>query len=183
METATLPSTFVLTLLMCVGLFFFIRASTKDRTEAIVLRSDQAAADLMSQLQKYFGDRAYKVVGRDTSRGVVELEGSVRPSLFLAIFLSFLAAIGLWCLYLTITYAVPQIAPWGLMMIGFAPLAGLFNWRTAGRTEKVAYKIEADGDSDGRSGTTTLTVQAHRDEILSLREAIVFEVLEDSGGY
>lgn len=183
METATLPSTFVLTLLMCVGLFFFIRASTKDRTEAIVLRSTQPAADLMSQLQRYFGGRAYKVIGRDTSRGVVELEGQVRPSLFLAVFLSFLAAIGLWCLYLTITYALPQVGAWGLIILGFAPLAGLFNWRTAGRVEKVAYRIEADGDSDGRTGTTTLTVQAHRDEILALKDAIAFEVLEESSGY
>jgi hypothetical protein len=183
METATLPSIFVLTLLMCVGLFFFIRASTKDRTEAIVLRSEQAAADLVTQLQRYFANRAYRVVGRDTSRGVVELEGVVRPSLFLAIFLSFLAAIGLWCLSLTIAYGLPQVGSWSLGVLIFAPLAGVFNWKTAGRVEKVAYKVEPDGDSDGRTGTTTLTVQAHRDEILALRDAIVFEVLEDNSHY
>ncbi|TVP59945.1 MAG: cofactor assembly of complex C subunit B, partial [Nodularia sp. (in: Bacteria)] len=31
MDTAIVPSTLLLTLLLSVGLFFFIRASTKDR--------------------------------------------------------------------------------------------------------------------------------------------------------
>jgi hypothetical protein len=35
MNTAVLPSTFVLTLLLAVGLFFFIKASVKDRTEQV----------------------------------------------------------------------------------------------------------------------------------------------------
>ncbi|MBD0390148.1 MAG: cofactor assembly of complex C subunit B, partial [Nostoc sp. C3-bin3] len=41
MDTAILPSTFVLTFLLAVGLFFFIRASTKDRTETARLISEQ----------------------------------------------------------------------------------------------------------------------------------------------
>ncbi len=54
MDTAILPSTLLLTVLLSVGLFFFIRASTKDRLEIAQLVSEQDEAALLPQLQEYF---------------------------------------------------------------------------------------------------------------------------------
>ena len=48
MDAAVLQSTFLLTLLLSVGLFFFIRASTKDRTEVMRLGSEQDENTLMT---------------------------------------------------------------------------------------------------------------------------------------
>ncbi len=68
MNTAVLPSTFVLTLLLAVGLFFFIKASVKDRTEQVKLSSDSAQESLLTQLQQYFSDRAYRVAAVDANQ-------------------------------------------------------------------------------------------------------------------
>ncbi|HSF73309.1 MAG TPA: cofactor assembly of complex C subunit B, partial [Microcoleus sp.] len=48
MNTAVLPSTFVLTLLLAVGLFFFIKASVKDRIEQVKLASESAQESLLT---------------------------------------------------------------------------------------------------------------------------------------
>ncbi len=85
MNTAILPSTLLLTVLMAVGLVFFIRASVKDRTQKVELVSEQAEASLMTQLQQYFAQRSYQVVKVDAEQNQVIFEGFVRPSVFLAI--------------------------------------------------------------------------------------------------
>ncbi len=67
MNTAIRPSILVITLLMSVGLIFFIRASVKDRTQKVKLVSEQAEASLMAQLQQYFAQRSYRVVSVDAA--------------------------------------------------------------------------------------------------------------------
>lgn len=98
MDNSFLNSTFLLTLLLLVGLFFFIRASIKDRIEVLQIRSDQPQESVLDQLQQYFTDRAYRVAAVDASQQTIRWEGQVRPSWFLAIFLSGLAAVGSSCL-------------------------------------------------------------------------------------
>ena len=71
MDTAILPSTFLLTLLLSVGLFFFIRASTKDRIETAQLVSEQDEAAFMSQLKEYFRSRSYRVAEVDREQNKV----------------------------------------------------------------------------------------------------------------
>ncbi|MEQ8754914.1 MAG: cofactor assembly of complex C subunit B, partial [Coleofasciculus sp. G1-WW12-02] len=44
MSTPILSSTFLLTLLLAVGLFFFIRASVKDRTQKVQLIAQEPEA-------------------------------------------------------------------------------------------------------------------------------------------
>ncbi|MGH1397254.1 MAG: cofactor assembly of complex C subunit B, partial [Trichormus sp.] len=77
MDTAILPSTLLLTLLLSVGLLFFIRAATKDRTQTAQLISEQAEAVFMPQLQDYFDSRAYRVVEIDKAKNLVAFEGFV----------------------------------------------------------------------------------------------------------
>ncbi|MFO0174930.1 MAG: cofactor assembly of complex C subunit B, partial [Aphanizomenon sp.] len=62
MNSTVSQSTFLLTFLLSVGLFFFIRASTKDRIEMMRLTSEQDENTLMTSLKDYFRTRAYQVL-------------------------------------------------------------------------------------------------------------------------
>lgn len=108
MNSAIIPSTFLLILLLAVGLFFFIRASVKDRTEQVKLISEQAQESILQQLQAYFAQRAYRVAKVDDRENQVTFEGVVRPSFFLAVFLTLLAAAGTLCLALVLSMLIPD---------------------------------------------------------------------------
>ena len=54
MNLPVIPSTFFLTLLMMIGLFFFIRASVKDRIKQIQLVPAESEDVLVKKLQEYF---------------------------------------------------------------------------------------------------------------------------------
>jgi hypothetical protein len=170
MDTAILPSTFLLTLLLSVGLFFFIRASTKDRTQTAQLVSDQDEAALMSQLKEYFRLRSYRVAAVDQEQNQVIFEGFVRPSWFLAIFLTLLASIGIICLLLVLYLLFPDLSTFFLALVLLSPLTGLFYWKKAGRLEKVSLKVEATENQQHSS--SKITVVAHRDELTELQRAL-----------
>ncbi|GAB4351014.1 MAG: cofactor assembly of complex C subunit B [Cyanophyceae cyanobacterium] len=164
---AVVPSTLFLTLLMGIGLLFFIRASVKDRTEIAQFAIDRPEAALRDALRQYFADRGYQPIAVDPERDRVTLEGFVSPSLPLALFLSLLAAIGLGCLGLILVQLLPPYGFAPMAIILLAPLAGLFYWRRAGRLERVNI-----GSGSGPNDTPTLQVIAHRDEIATLRETL-----------
>ncbi|MBF2015051.1 MAG: cofactor assembly of complex C subunit B [Rivularia sp. T60_A2020_040] len=168
MDTAILPSTLLLTLLMSVGLFFFIRASTKDRTETARLVSPLNEASLMPQLKEYFRARSYRVAAVDPQQNKVTMTGFVKPSWFLAIFLTVLAAVGFMSLSLVLSllFSSQSILFYGIVFL--SPLSGIFYWNKAGRVENVSLTVEGT-DSEQN---TKITVIAHRDEIISLEQAL-----------
>jgi hypothetical protein len=84
---------------MLVGLFFFIRASVKDRTQEIRLVSEQAEISTMTQLQQYLQERSYRVVKVDTDHNQITFEGCP-TKYFSSPFLTMLAAVGSLCLAL-----------------------------------------------------------------------------------
>lgn len=129
MDTAILPSTLLLTLLMLIGLFFFIKASTKDRTELVQLVSDRDEATLMPQLQEYFRSRSYQVAAIDKEKNQVIFQGFVRPSWFLAVFLTLLAAIGLVCLSLVLSLLFPSLNQLFIGIVLLSPASGVFYWK------------------------------------------------------
>ncbi|MDX2099294.1 MAG: cofactor assembly of complex C subunit B [Leptolyngbyaceae cyanobacterium bins.59] len=176
METTAIVSTFVMTLLMMVGLFFFIRASVKDRTESVTLLSEQAEASLLDQLKQYFAQRAYRVVAINADQNEVTFEGFVRPSLFLAVFLSILAALGTLCLALVLVMLFSGI-PYPFVLVLVSPLAGIFYWKKAGRMEKVALKINEPSTESSKLGTL-IQVTAHRDEVSELQRLLSLELVE-----
>ncbi|MGK7924600.1 MAG: cofactor assembly of complex C subunit B [Spirulina sp.] len=167
MNTSVLSSTFLLTLLLMVGLFFFIRASIKERIEEIQIITEETQESVFEKLQTYFDRRAYQVIESDSDR--LTFEGFVRPSWFLAIFLSILAAIGLLCLALVLTYLIPALGNISIALVIVAPLAGYFYWKGAGRVEKVSIKIETEETHKNR-----VLVQGHRDELIQLKRAFPF---------
>lgn len=177
MNNAVLSSTFLLTLLLLVGLFFFIRASVKDRTQQVTLLAEGSEESLLAQLQQYFSQRAYRVTALDPDQNQVTFEGFVRPSGFLAFFLSFLAFVGLLCLSLVLSVVFPQLHGILLSLVLISPGAGVFYWRRAGRSEQVSLKLEAVADP-----TTTpknlITVKAHRDELIELQRSLGLKTVE-----
>lgn len=158
-ETNTI-SILVLTFLMLVGLFFFLRASAKDRTEQAQLEFSLQPEQLRSNLRGYLENRAYRLV--DESDALV-FEGIVAPSLFLALFLSLLAFIGLTCLSLVLATLLPKVGNIFLVFPLLSPIAGLYYWRRAGRSEQVTARIASTVNG------SQLMLVAHRDEILALK--------------
>lgn len=156
---------------MFIGLFFFIRASVKERIEKLTLIAETSEDSLLAQLKTYFDQRAYQVQSIDAEDNQVTFQGFVRPSWFLAIFLSFLAAVGLFCFGLIITYLYPLFSPWMLLITLLAPGAGLFYWKKAGRLEKVSLKLESIPLSQIEE-QTRITVIGHRDELSELQQAL-----------
>jgi hypothetical protein len=176
MQTSVLASTALLTVLLAVGLFFFIRASAKDRTQVTKLLSEQQGEPFLERLQQYFAARAYRLAAVDAANNRVVYEGTVRPSLFLAIFLSSLAAVGILCLALVLSLLFPSAAQLFPLLILLAPLAGLFYWRKAGRPEQVALQVEfLNGEPSPQS---LVTVTAHRDEVSELRQSLGLKLAE-----
>lgn len=166
-----LSSTFLLTLLLLVGLGFFVRASVKDRTELADFVTPMDDVALLEQLQQYFERRAYRVMAVEPEQGRVRLEGIVSASVFLAIFLSLLAATGLGCIALVLALTFPAVG-WGFApLVLLAPMAGVFYWRGAVRPETVSFQVLSMGDAQAEA-VTRLQVSAHRDEIITLQSQL-----------
>lgn len=165
MNSTILSSTFLLTLLLSVGLLFFIRASTKDRIQAIKLVSEQPLASLMTQLRQYLQERSYQVAKVDEENNSVTFEGFVKPSVFLAIFLTMLAAVGTLCLALVCSFLFPN-SSLAFLVVLLSPAAGVFYWKKSARNEQVSLKLE--NTSSESQQQSQVTVIGHRDEIAEL---------------
>jgi Cofactor assembly of complex C subunit B len=176
MSASVLPSTFVLTLLLSVGLLFFIRASVKERIEVVKLASEHSEVALLDQLQAYFTQRAYRLAATNAAQLQVTFEGFVRPSLLMATFLTLLAAIGFLCIALMLSILFPNFSEALLGLTLLSPIAGLFYWRRAARPEKVVLQVE--DESNLESGmSSVVTVTAHRDELAALQRHLPLKAI------
>ncbi|MER3432373.1 MAG: cofactor assembly of complex C subunit B [Leptolyngbya sp. ERB_1_1] len=169
MTQPVIASTLLLTVLLMIGLFFFIRASVKDRTQEVRLLSDQSEDSLLSQLRSYFGQRSYRVAAIDATQNQVTFEGVVRPSVFLAVFLSLLASIGVLCFVLVLSIVLPDWSNFWFGLLLLSPLAGVFYWKGAERVEQVSLKVEPSSDM---ASCSVITVKAHRDELAELQRSL-----------
>ncbi|ELS31621.1 MULTISPECIES: cofactor assembly of complex C subunit B [Pseudanabaena] len=167
----TIYSTLFLTILLFLGLISFLRGSIRDRTVDALFAVDKLTDDrLLMQVRDYFRQRAYRVVEIDPARDVATLIGQVQPSLFLAIFMSVLAAIGFVCLGLVLGILIPDLENLWLWLICLAPIAGVFYWRGTPRERQVSLQLLPDAK---------LKVRAHKDEITELQRSLNLEKLED----
>jgi hypothetical protein len=173
-----LSSTVLLTVLMVIGLFFFIRASTKDRIEVVQLVTPLPEESLREKIQQYFSGRSYRIASVDAAQSSVTFEGFVRPSVFLAVFLTAIAASGCFCAALMLGYLFPGGARFFPAIVVLAPVAGVFYWKKSGRQEQVVLKVEEVVSDVSAGAQRLLTVTAHRDELAELKSALGFEVLE-----
>ncbi|BFM39346.1 cofactor assembly of complex C subunit B [Synechocystis sp. LKSZ1] len=167
-DTPVLASTLFLTVISLIGLVFFIRASVKERQAQLYLPVESSAVDLLDQLKDYLLQRAYRVIAINPATQSITFEGTVSPSKFLAVFLSLMAALGLLCLALVIGTLWPEAALPSLVLLGLAPLAGLFYWRRAQRQEQVQIQVLSRPESQDPD-QPWLTITGHRDELKALQ--------------
>ncbi len=171
MNNMALVSSFILTLLSTIGLVFFIKASVKDRTKNLILIAEQEADLLLKQIKEYFSYRAYRIVGVNAAENQLIFEGVVRPSWFLAFFLTLLATIGLLCFGLALLMLVPEYAQYLIWLVLVSPLAGIFYWRNSKRSEQVSLKLEGIL-TEGSQTKSLLSITAHKDELAALQTAL-----------
>ena len=158
---------------MMIGLIFFIRASVKDRTKQIKLIPEESADILIKKLQDYFEQRAYKITAVDPEERLVTFKGFVKPSLFLAILLTCLAIVGLSCLVLILFLLFPSIQTIFWLLLLFAPIAGFFYWKKAGRLEQILLQVVSQPNKPN-----LVSVIAHRDELIQLKENLSVQTVD-----
>ncbi|NEP62890.1 MAG: cofactor assembly of complex C subunit B [Symploca sp. SIO2G7] len=165
-------------MLLGVGLFFFIKAATKDRTEVAEFSTELASDRVHQALIDYFQDRAYRLKSKSLESQTdswVTLVGTVRPSVFLAIFLSLLTAVALMCFALVLATLFSNYGAIFFALVALSPLTAIVYWKQAKREEQIAFRIRHTKDSFEDS--CILTLRGHRDEIIQLKANAPFKFL------
>ena len=92
--TYSLNSTLLLTILLAIGLFFFLRASSKDRTTIVEITSSQKPIEVLKVIYEWLDLRGWNQTGGDFDQRILIFKGQVVSSIFLAIFLGLLGGFG-----------------------------------------------------------------------------------------
>ena len=107
-------STLLLTVLLAIGLVFFLRAASKDRTTVVDVHSPRPPIEVLNGISNWLEQRGWSRDGGDAERQVLRFRGEVAASRPLAILLSALAAIGGSCFGLVLRQLAPQLQWWPL---------------------------------------------------------------------
>ncbi len=175
-------STLFLTLLMGIGLFFFVRASGKDRTETRIYEPKGSLDEVAAQVRAYLEQRSYVLVDRD-DQGIATFQGRGQPSWFLMMFLVGVTAAGLACLVLVVVTLRPTWQPLAWCILIAAPLAGIYYRQRSQRIEIVRLRLEqtdpnATTAEEPLKSQVQLTIQGHRDELRTLEKGLELQSLE-----
>ena len=165
----SLNSTLLLTILLAIGLFFFLRASSKDRTTVVEISSSQKPVKVLNDLYEWLNLRGWKQIGGDFDQRILIFKGQVDSSKFLAIFLGILGGFGSCALGLVIIQIYPALGWWPILL-GFigGPLSGMVYFKRSAREEKFELRlINKDDDM-----MTFMRLSAHRDELISLENEL-----------
>lgn len=159
-----LGSTLLLTVLLAIGLVFFLRAASKDRTTVVEVHSPRPPVEVLEGLSQWLLQRGWRTDSGDAERRVLRFQGTVAASPNLALLLSLLAAVGAACLGLVLRQLLPVLGAWPLLLVTAGPLAGVVYRRRANRQEQVELRLISGDEASGSS----LQLRAHRDELIAL---------------
>ena len=173
MSNPTLISTFFLTFLLTIGLFFFIRASVKDRTEKEKIIFQVSKIPLIKQIKTYFEKRSYQIISNKEDE--IIFEGIVRPSWFMAIFLSFLSSVGLFCFGLILSFLYQPLTPGFFSLVILSPITGLFYWKKACKAETVTVNFEHSTE-ETLDKPSCFILTGHRDEIAKFKKSFPLQL-------
>jgi hypothetical protein len=162
-----LTSTLILIILSSIGLVFFIRASVKARIQQLQLIAPAPETDLLSQLQTHLQSRAYRIAQVTPAENQITFEGFVQPSWLLAGLLTLLAVGGSLCMGLTLSLIFPSYGSNFFWLVVISPLAGIFYWQKAGRSEQISLKLKT---SEIPEKPSIVTITAHRDELAEIKK-------------
>ena len=168
--TYSLNSTFLLTILLAIGLFFFLRASSKDRTTVVEVTSTQKPIEVLNVLYEWLNLRGWKQTGGNFEERILVFKGQVVSSKLLAVFLSLLGGFGSCALGLVIIQIYPALGWWPILLglIG-GPLTGIIYSRKSAREEKFELRLISNEDNEE---ITLMRLRAHRDELISLENEL-----------
>jgi hypothetical protein len=163
-----LTSTLLLTVVLMIGLVSFLRSSVKTRTTEMLFKSINFNEDkLLSKVRDHLKQRGYQVIKLESDREAVTLAGRVRPSIFLAIVLVIVAALGMGCLGLVLSILVPFFNDNWLAIAEIAMFtaigSGLFYWNGAERTEEISLQLRPNSQ---------LWVRGHKDELTEMQRSL-----------
>ena len=86
-------STLFLTILLAIGLGFFLRAASKDRTTVVDVQSPLPPLEVLKGISFWLEERGWKKNGGNLEEKLLIFNGNVASSKFLVIFLSCLGAV------------------------------------------------------------------------------------------
>ena len=166
----SLNSTLLLTILLAIGLFFFLRASSKDRTTVVEMSSSQHPLKVLNALCEWLSLRGWEQTGGDFDQRILIFKGQVVSSKFLAIFLGILGGFGSCALGLVIIQIYPTLGWWPILL-GFigGPFAGVFYFKKSAREEKFELRLISKNEDEKM---TLMRLRAHRDELISLENEL-----------
>ena len=176
----SLNSTLLLTILLLIGLFFFLRASSKDRTTTVEVTSPKKPVEVLNLLCNWLKLRGWKQIGADTDKKILSFKGQVISSKLLALFLSVLGGLGSCSLGLVIVQLYPSLHWWPILL-GFigGPLSGLVYFKKSSREETFEFRLV---DSEKYPKITLLRLRAHRDELIALETELKDSLCLESDG-
>nr|YP_002049256.1 hypothetical protein PCC_0618 [Paulinella chromatophora]ACB43046.1 hypothetical protein PCC_0618 [Paulinella chromatophora] len=159
-----LNSTLLLALLLGVGLVFFLRAASKDRTTIVSIRSPKPPIEVLESIVNWLNQRGWQQEEADLEEKILRFRGTVSSSTGLTIFLSVLGSIGAGCLGLIILQFSPIFGWWPLTLVSLGPIAGIFYKTRAARPEQLEVQLISEDASE----YSLLKLRAHRDELIAL---------------
>ena len=164
----SLKSTFLLTILLSIGLFFFLRASSKDRTTTIEISTETDPIETLNIICGWLKLRGWNQVGGNSEKKTLTFTGQVTSSNSLAIFLSVLGGLGSCSLGLVIRQIYPNLSWWPILLglIG-GPISGIIYSKKSKREETFEFRLLDEFDK-----STKLRLRAHRDELISLEKEL-----------
>ena len=174
----SLKSTFLLTILLSIGLFFFLRASSKDRSTTIEIFTETDQIDTLNIICGWLKLRGWNQVGGNIDQKTLTFKGQVSSSNLLAIFLSVLGGLGSCSLGLVIRQIYPNLSWWPILLglIG-GPISGIIYSKKSKREETFEFRLLDEFDK-----STKLRLRAHRDELISLEKELQDKLQMKSDG-
>lgn len=158
-------SVLLLTLLLVIGLIFFLRAASKDRTTVVDVRSSLPPLEVLNGVSYWLEDRGWRGDGGDADRQVLRFQGSVASSATLAVLLSIFGGLGSACLGLVIRQLYPFLGWWPLLLALLGgPAAGFVYRRRAARMELLELRLMSSAEDE----ESILRIRAHRDELIAM---------------
>ena len=158
-------SVLLLTILLAIGLVFFLRAASKDRTTIVDVQSPLPPLEVLNGVSMWLEHRGWRMDGGDAERQVLRFQGEVSSSVALAVLLSIYGGLGAACLGLVINQLYPSLHWWPLLLaIVGAPASGLVYRQRAARIESCELRLMSSSENSG----SILRIRAHRDELIAM---------------
>tara|TARA_Y100001933_G_scaffold63887_1_gene63888 strand:+ start:441 stop:998 length:558 start_codon:yes stop_codon:yes gene_type:complete len=175
----SLKSTLLLTILLAIGLFFFLRASSKDRTTTIEISSPKKPLEALTLISNWLENRGWEQIGGNSDLKILTFKGNVSSSKYLAIFLSFLGGAGSCALGLVITQIYPSLKWWPILLgVVGGPLSGIIYSNKSEREERFEFKLVNSEENIN----SQLRLRAHRDELIALENELKESLELESDG-